>query len=275
MVNINFYLLNDEIFCRHNDHMVRPPHRPCRTRAINNNHIPMNFPQSSEEVPMALVLQLILIILCVSSHASNFCDLPNRQDEQNNLQSIEDLLCQLDDGGDKVSYKNCPESEMDLLRRSTQRAVEMTDSLLANFRRLVGQFHIENERIHRAVNKLECVQRKLKGGTIKCMDLGGDLGYAIPILGSGVAIDLDAHRKDIPQFHWTHIDLADFIGSTILHEMTHKCGTGDGAYFNSWKDNLREGLSNWANNADTYQNMALFGFCIPGPQCASRPAPKK
>lgn len=221
---------------------------------------------------MALVLQFILIILGVSAHASELCDLPDRE---KNLQSIEDLLCHLDDGGDKVTYESCPTTEMDLLRRSTQQAVEMTSSLLANFRRAVGQHPDENERINRAINKLECVQRKLDGGTIKCKNLGGDLGYAIPILGSGVAIDLNAHRKVIPQYQWTHIDLADLIGSTILHEMTHKCGTGDGAYFNAWTDNLKDDLSNWANNADTYQNMALFGFCIPGPQCASRPAPRK
>lgn len=221
---------------------------------------------------MAFLIQFIMIILCVSSHANENCDLPA---QQNNLQSIEDLLCQIDNGGDSVTYENCPVNEMDLLRQSTQRAVEMTDSLLANFRRIAGQASNETERINRAISKLECVQRKLNGGTIKCKDLGGDLGYAIPILGSGVAIDLDAHRRVIPQYHWTHIDLSDLVGSTILHEMTHKCGTGDGAYFSAWTDNLNEGLSNWANNADTYQNMALFGFCIPGPQCASRPAPKK
>lgn len=224
---------------------------------------------------MAIVLQLILIILCASTHASELCDLPNRQDEQNNLQSIEDLLCQLDDGGAKVTYDNCPAAEMDLLRKSTQRAVEMTESLLGNFKSLVGKISTETETINFAVKKLECVQIKLSGGTISCKDLGGDLGRALRFLGSGVAIDIKAHRKIIPQYHWTHIDLADLIGSTILHEMTHKCGTGDGAYFAGWKHSLREGLSNWANNADTYQNMALFGFCIPGPQCVSRPAPKK
>lgn len=233
------------------------------------------FIQSAEEVIMALVLKLLLIIWCVSSYASELCDLPVRQAEENNLQSIEDLLCQLDDGGDKVTYDNCPASDLDLLKRSTKRAVKMTDSLLANFRGVAGQVPSENEKINFAVKKLECVQRKLNGGTISCKDLAGDLGRALRFLGSGVAIDVNAHRKSIPQYHWTHIDLADLIGSTILHEMTHKCGTGDGAYFVSWKDSLTEGLSNWANNADTYQNMALFGFCIPGPQCLSRPAPKK
>jgi hypothetical protein len=224
-----------------------------------------------------LMLFLLGTFVSAPADASINCaedELP--REVQENFSSVDDLLNKLEgQESHGVNFEGCSTEAMAYLPRSAEIAKEMSARLIADVKAAQPQTDLEQRNLALAVSKLECVQRKLNSATVHCKNLGGDLGRAIPFIGTGIAIDPDAIAENHKQYHWTNITLDYNAASTMLHEMTHKCGTGDKDYFPGWNDSLLTGGSKWANVADTYQNWALWGFCLPGPQCASRQPVKK
>lgn len=224
---------------------------------------------------LKLFLLSALLSAPVSSSASCSDDeLPSGVQE--NFSSVDDLLNHLETptaGG--MKFSGCSAAAMEYLPRSAEIAKEITSKLLADVRAATPQTEVEKKNLALAVTKLECVQRKMQGSTAECKYLGGNLGRALQFIGNGIALDPDAIETDHKQFHWTNISLEYNAATTIVHELTHKCGTGDKDYFSGWNNSLLTGGEKWANVADTYQNWALWGFCLPGPQCSSRLPVKK
>lgn len=167
-------------------------------------------------------------------------------------------------------YKGCAESDMPLLKESTEHATRLTDDLLSYMKTQSLIHKNEADNLKLAVKRLECMKEKTVNAVITCKDLGGNQGRALKWFGTGIELDPNAIRTGYRDYSWSTITLSHLIGSVILHEMSHKCGTNDKEYFALWNDPLTSAGKRWANVADLYSNMALWGMCMPGPECAAR-----
>lgn len=224
---------------------------------------------------MKYALSFLLLLSFGPRALAEVCNEPPMPGNKELYESVDDLLNHLD-GPDlsKLRVEKCGGDEA-LVRESAKIAGQMADSLFRQAKNYQSNNPDVMTNLRGAQNKLECVQRKLGNGVITCKDLGGDLGWAIPMLGTGISVDPSAIRDINKSYSWTNISLNVHVASVILHEMTHKCGTNDKDYFDLPEDPMTSAGNKWANTADTYQNWALWGFCIPGAECAARKAGRK
>ena len=187
------------------------------------------------------------------------------------FQSMDALLSTLDTNMQNVEIKDCGQ-DAELLRKSVQLAQRMVQNLEEDIRNVQTDDSNARKNFSDAAGRLRCMDKKIKDAKITCKSLSaGTLGWAIPFIGTGIQIDQEQHRGFQKGIDWTNVSLEANIASTIVHEMSHKCGTNDKHYYDLPTDSLNSD-PNWGNTADVFQNWAKWGFCIPGPQCAARQA---
>ena len=217
-------------------------------------------------------LMIISLFIFTAAFAHEEC--ADLTPSQESFESVDDLLNHLDGATDPgMNFKGCNADQVDLLNRS----VPVTQKMIRDIESHISQSS-SDPNIQRnfaiARDKIDCVKRKMVNAPLTCKYVGGNLGRALKYIGNGIALDTNAieehFQKNRPQYTRGGISTVEITASTILHEMTHKCGTNDDSYFAAWNDPMTSGGSEWGKIADTYQAWALWGFCMPGPQCAAR-----
>jgi len=171
---------------------------------------------------------------------------------------------------------NCDQRMVDLIKQGMDSAKVMNVRLLND---VTGRkaHPAQREFMTTAAEKIKCMARKIVKVEITCADLGGNLGWAnpipIPFKAPGLSLDLAAISKFYVdrRLRETRLNLSDAVGSVIVHELSHLCGANDAAYFDEPTESLlHDGRRSSASTADTYQNWAMWGVCMPGPECAAR-----
>lgn len=180
-------------------------------------------------------------------------------------------------GGD-VTTEDCDPTRAALLQASMNETRVMSAYLADGIARRQRTDRANAQFWRDASDKMECVMEKMRKLTLICRDLPGTTeGRYTPLIGGRkIAIDLDYITTTSyggTPLSTTTIKREFYIGSVILHELTHMCGTNDAEYFSLPTDSLlHNGRRSSASTADTYTNWALWGLCTPGPECTTRKA---
>ena len=86
------------------------------------------------------------------------------------------------------------------------------------------------------------------------------IAYTTPLVGHGM--------RACPSYF--KCNARDFRASVIVHELAHKAGANDRAYFShcsTGPDRSPPTNKDWSRIADSYLYWARFGFCVPGKTC--------
>ena len=222
---------------------------------------------------MKYLFTLLFITIGIQAFAAEPCNEPPLPGDPDVFQAFDEILNRMEEpdfGG--VRFEKC-EAHDAQMREGLKYAGRMMNYLTRNLTNARSNDPAVSATLDAARSKLECANRKLQNAVITCAELsGGKLGWAIPMIGTGIKINPEGHNTLYSRGNWMNLNATMHIGSTIIHEMTHKCGTNDKDYFDLPNNPMTTAGKNWHNTADVYQSWALWGFCLPGPECAARQA---
>ncbi len=180
---------------------------------------------------------------------------------------------------ENITFINCSENNMteltfyktkaeQMLNEWNEKIIKAEKAGLIEFekkkkRNKDGNYYYLNISTFEPVKKiLSCIAEELKELKLDCSStskrcLKGDKAHTFPLINSPIYI-CDTYFK-----------IGDrYKTGTLIHEVSHKCGTNDYKYFNS-KDNPPKGnwITSWYEIADTYEYWGSYGFCIPEKTC--------
>lgn len=159
-------------------------------------------------------------------------------------------------------HKNCTEKEGRQIEAALKKDTELIQQWLSALKSFAPSSEDEFAHVKKpeeyAYGVLQCAQSTIQSKLVfECNAAPpGREAWTLPLIGK--TIKLGPAFFDVPELY------ADGV---ILHEITHKCGTTDSAYFSKANRPKDTAFASWAMIADTYNYWVQYGFCIPGTNC--------
>lgn len=198
-----------------------------------------------------------------------------------NLVGIErNIACNQD--FESVQIKNCGANTTKLFANYT-RAREYVSRLINQVENYPGASHPKARGVVSDVlDKLYCMENKLNKIKFECSSdvtcSGGQYRMAYADFREALGIVIGGDIKICPYYFSDsgHNDL--HRASTIIHEISHLCGTEDYGYYDDASftvENYKSidlpisnnGKDSRVENADNYSVWGIGGFCVPGHDC--------
>ncbi|MFG1506252.1 M35 family metallo-endopeptidase [Halobacteriovorax sp. ZH5_bin.2] len=156
--------------------------------------------------------------------------------------------------------KTCSEDQKDMLIKDTKKSRADMKGIIKDLRQYKKQNPYMDMNVEKKINKaivvMKCSLARTYWTKHKCVEpYGGAIAYTYAVIGKTVYIT--------PSY-WDY-DIEGRQG-IVLHELTHKCGTGDADYFWTRKPKDTNGTP-WSDIADTYRYWQQNGTCIPEIDC--------
>jgi hypothetical protein len=198
----------------------------------------------------------------------------------------QDVIIQRDQ---ESHYKNCSYQEKDKIKSNQLKAYEMIETWLKKIKSYEETYNIEKTKVtkYRAGRKvkyskqvsslqapikvLKCISKKIKKASFMCNSKakacrnGGVLAFVNVLwpIADPFFYESDIHlcKKSFWQGETSEL-------ATIIHEISHQCGTVDGSYlFSKRYPPKNDGGVKWFQNAETYAFWVEKEFCIPDIDC--------
>lgn len=157
--------------------------------------------------------------------------------------------------------RTCDTDEKKQLIEDTQKSRRDMKSIIKDLRAYKKEYKNQlsknvQKKINKAIAVMKCSIARSYWTKLKCVEpYDGAIAYTYAIIGKTLYMT--------PSY-WNYDD--DGRQGIVLHELTHKCGTGDADYFWSRSPRDTNGKA-WSGIADTYRYWQQNGTCIPEIDC--------
>lgn len=191
----------------------------------------------------------------------------------NGINEKKDIFCDEHKALRDKKFSGCSQAQINKIQSHQISAYEIITSWLKKIQDYEIEFDVkkitktkrgEREKVSeltKASSMLKCISNKIKNARFQCDSTvkacrKGAYAYTLPIINT---------RLHLCTAYWQGRNHE--IG-LIIHELSHKCGATDSAYFNYQSTPPQSStFVHWASIADTYEYWAQFGFCIPNIDC--------
>ncbi len=156
--------------------------------------------------------------------------------------------------------RTCDKEEKQQLIEDTQKSRKDMKAIIKDLRAYKKNNKYLDKNVKKKINKAIAVMRcsiaRSYWTKLKCVEpYGRAIAYTYAVVGKTLYMT--------PSY-WDYDD--EGRQGIVLHELTHKCGTGDADYFWNHSPRDTDGRA-WSGIADTYRYWQQNGTCIPEIDC--------